>query len=57
LKGIIYKGHRFTKRDSAKSLAKVYRESVQARCEDVELKLDDREKEMVGAWVAGGLTG
>ena len=57
LKGIIYKGHRFNKRDSAKSLANVYRESVLARCEDVELKLDDREKEMVGTWVAGGLNG
>jgi len=57
LKGIIYKGHRFNKRDSAKSLAKVYRESVLARCEDVELKLNDREKEMVGTWVAGGLNG
>ena len=57
LKGIIYKGHRFNKRDSANTLAKIYRDSVLARCEDAELKLDDREKKMVDAWIVGGLSG
>ncbi|HEY54384.1 MAG TPA: NYN domain-containing protein [Caldilineae bacterium] len=57
LKGIIYKGHRFNKRDTAIGLAKIYRDSVLARCEDVELKLDDREKKMVDAWIVGGLSG
>ncbi len=56
LKGIIYKGHRFNKRDSANALAKIYRDSVLARCEDAELKLDDKEKQMVDAWIVGGLS-
>ena len=41
----------------AKALANVYRDSVLARCEDVELKLDDRERHLVGTWIAGGLNG
>lgn len=57
LKGIIYKGHRFNKRDTAKSLAKVYRDSVLARCEDVELELKPAEKKLVDKWLVGGLNG
>ena len=55
LKGIIYKGHRFSKRDSAKSLATIYRDSVLARCQDTELDLSNADQQMVDAWIVSGL--
>lgn len=57
LKGIIYKGHRFSKRDSAATLARVFRNSVLARCEDVEMELSDSDKALVDSWILGGLNG
>lgn len=57
LKGIIYKGHRFSKRDTAPSLARVFRHSVLARCEDVELQLGEEETNLVDRWILGGLNG
>ncbi len=57
LKGIIYKGHRFSKRDSAATLARVFRNSVLARCEDVEIELGDQDKALVDDWILAGLNG
>ncbi len=57
LKGIIYKGHRFSKRDTARSLANIFRGSVLARCEDTELKLKPAETKLVDAWIMSGLNG
>lgn len=57
LKGIIYRGHRFSKRDTAPALARIFRNSVLTRCEDVELELSEAEKSLVDAWILGGLNG
>ncbi|MBX7235299.1 MAG: NYN domain-containing protein [Caldilineales bacterium] len=57
LKGIIYKGHRFSKRDSAATLARVFRNSVLARCEDVELDLSEQDKTLIDDWILAGLNG
>jgi len=57
LKGIIYRGHRFSKRDTAPVLARIFRNSVLTRCEDVELELSEAEKHLVDAWILGGLNG
>ncbi len=57
LKGIIYRGHRFSKRDTAPVLARIFRNSVLTRCEDVELALSEAEKSLVDAWILGGLNG
>ncbi len=56
LKGIIYKGHRFGKRDTAAGLAKEFRTSVMARCEDVEIDLSAADKKLIEAWILGGLS-
>ena len=56
LKGIIYRGHRFSKRDTPLTLAKIFRDSVLTRCEDVELELSDKEKKLVDQWITGGLS-
>ncbi|NOX61497.1 MAG: NYN domain-containing protein [Chloroflexi bacterium] len=56
LKGIIYKGHRFSKRDTPRGLAKIFRDSVLTRCEDVELDLSDEDKKLVDYWITGGLS-
>ncbi|MCO6453570.1 MAG: NYN domain-containing protein [Caldilineales bacterium] len=53
LKGIIYKGHRFSKRENASQLARIFANSVLARCEDVELELTEAEQDMVEAWIVG----
>ncbi len=55
LKGIIYKGHRFAKRDSAAGLAKEFRDSVMARCEDVEMEMSDADHRLIDSWILGGL--
>lgn len=55
LKGIIYKGHRFGKRDSALELAKIYSDSVIARCEVSEVELTGKDEQLIDAWILGGL--
>ncbi len=55
LKGIAYAKHRFTKRDTPQSLARVYRSYILSRCEDAELELSRDEKRMLKEWIEGGL--
>ena len=55
LKGIAYAKHRFSKRDTPQSLARVYRSYVLSRCEDAELELTREEKRMLREWIEGGL--
>ncbi|RME83549.1 MAG: NYN domain-containing protein [Caldilineae bacterium] len=55
LKGMTYAKHRFSKRDTPRSLARVYRNSVLARCQDAELELTSEEKKLLDAWLMGGL--
>ncbi len=55
LKGIAYAKHRFTKRDTPQSLARVYRSYILSRCEDAELELSREEKRMLKEWIEGGL--
>ena len=55
LKGIAYAKHRFTKRDTPQSLARVYRSYILSRCDDAELELTREEKRMLKEWIEGGL--
>ena len=55
LKGIAYAKHRFTKRDTPQSLARVYRSYILSRCDDAELELSREEKRMLKEWIEGGL--
>ena len=55
LKGIAYAKHRFSKRDTPQSLARIYRSYVLSRCEDAELELSREEKRMLREWIEGGL--
>jgi hypothetical protein len=55
LKGIAYAKHRFSKRDTPQSLARIYRSYVLTRCEDAELELSREEKRMLREWIEGGL--
>jgi len=55
LKGIAYAKHRFTKRDTPQSLARVYRSYILSRCENAEMELSREEKRMLKEWIEGGL--
>ena len=55
LKGIAYAKHRFSKRDTPQSLARVYRSYLLSRCEDAELELSREEKRLLREWIEGGL--
>ncbi len=55
LKGIAYAKHRFTKRDTPQSLARIYRSYILSRCEDAEMELSREEKRMLREWIEGGL--
>ncbi len=55
LKGVAYAKHRFSKRDTPQSLARVYRSYLLSRCEDAELELSREEKRLLREWIEGGL--
>jgi len=55
LKGIAYAKHRFSKRDTPQSLARVYRSYILGRCDDAELALTREDKRMLREWIEGGL--
>jgi len=55
LKGIAYAKHRFSKRDTPQSLARIYRSYVLSRCEDAELALSREEKRLLREWIESGL--
>ena len=52
LKGIIYRGHRFSRKDTPSGLARVFRSSVVTRCEDAELELSPHDNELIDSWIA-----
>ena len=51
LKGIIYRGHRFSRKDTPVGLARVFRSSVITRCEDAELELSPHDNELIDTWI------
>ncbi len=55
LKGVAYAKHRFSKRDTPQSLARVYRSYLLSRCEDAELELSREDKRLLREWIEGGL--
>ena len=55
LKGVAYAKHRFSKRDTPQSLARVYRSYLLTRCDDAELELSREDKRLLREWIEGGL--
>lgn len=55
LKGVLYRGHRFSRRDTPLSLARHFRNSVVNRCQDTELELSKEDLKLIDVWLLGGL--
>lgn len=54
LKGILYRGHRFSRRDTPLSLARHFRNSVVNRCQDTELELTKEDLKLMDLWFLSG---
>lgn len=53
VKGLALKGHVFTAKDTPERLAEVFREQVLYLSDQAGLKLEEREKQVLPAWIVG----